>query len=201
MRLLHLVVVACVFATPGFADQIDLSSSKTNVSNWSVSEVYKGNVVTAPAVYLHKRVFGGVPGFKFPFSKKNGDANDGYWYADIGFTLPQGATKVKLVVTAVGVDDRCVVELNGKHVTDAGYDGPGDGFMTYKDGGANKPYTFVYGVGAQSVTVGGGFVDGVNDLRIIVNNTNNGIQGAPMPPGAGDHTSVGIKAYVTYDMN
>lgn len=201
MRFLYLAALACAFATPGFADQIDLSSSKTNVVNWTVSEVYKGNVVTAPAVYLHKRVFGGVPGFKFPFSRKNGDANDGYWYADIGFTLPPGATKVKLVITAMGVDDRCVVELNAKHVTDAGYDGPGEGFMTYKDGGENKPYTFVNGVGAQSVTVGHGFVDGVNDLRIIVNNTSDGIQGVPVPPAAGDHTNVGIKAYVTYETN
>jgi hypothetical protein len=198
--LLMLMISAC--ATPALAGQIDLSSTKKNIHNWQVSEVSDGNVISAPARFVHRTIFGGLAAFSFPFSRKNGyPQNDGYWYADIGFTLPANTASATLKISALGVDDRAVVELNGTIVTDAGLFGPGAGFMTYTDGGTNETRTFANGNGVQNVKIHQGLVTGANDLRIIINNTGDGIYGAPIPKKDGNPTVVGIVAVVKYTTN
>ena len=71
---------------------------------------------------------GGVAGF------------DGFWTAQLTFTIPAGATGVTLTYPAFTVDDRAVLELNG--VIFASGSSAGMGEMELTDGGPNNPYTF-----------------------------------------------------------
>ena len=158
-----------------------------------MSEITGGTVVSASPVDIGNTPFGNVPGFTIPFTDC-----DGFWYADIVFTIPAGARKPTLHITAIGVDDRAVVELNGKIVTSAGADDSGGGFMQLTDPGKNKPYTFKYVSGPVTVNVSKGLIIGANSLRIIVNNTMQSIHGSITPVNGNDPSDVGLAANVTY---
>jgi hypothetical protein len=125
--------------------------------------------------------------------------NNGYWYAQTKFTVPAGAVKTTLVISQLVVDDRCVVELNGKVIGATGIYSPGSGYMTMTNGGPNNAYSFTMKDGAKIDHVITGFVTGTNYLKVIVNNTGAGIQGAPVPPLILlNQTSFGIAAKVVY---
>lgn len=99
----------------------------------------------------------------------------GAWYADFLFTLPADATNVSLSFTNLVGDDRVVLQLNGTNIGDWFLNGnivnpplSGPGVMRFSGQTSDTSYTFT---GHTSGTVTSGFVAGVNDLRLVVNNT------------------------------
>lgn len=115
------------------------------------------------------------------------------------FTLPFGFSNAVLTISQLAIDDRGVVLLNGTIVDNGGIFGPGNGSLTLAPGGSNDPFTFTRGNGARNVVITTGFVTGVNSFRILVNDTNFGIGGAPLPGGV-NISSAGIVASLTYDV-
>jgi hypothetical protein len=71
--------------------------------------------------------------------------------------------------------------------------------MTYIDDGPNVARPFLHGEGPQTTKVRKFLVAGTNDLRIIVNNTGDGIFGGPIRKIRGNPTNFGISAVVRYD--
>ena len=114
------------------------------------------------------------------------------------FTLPAGFTNASLTISSLAADDRGVLELNGTIISNAGIFGPGVGAMTFTPGGPNDPFTFTHGNGAQNVVVTSGFLTGLNTLSLIVNDTNNGIFGAPLASGV-NISSTSAAASVSFD--
>lgn len=105
------------------------------------------------------------------------------------FTLPSGFLNPVLNIGNLYIDDRGVFELNDTIVSSTGIFGPGTGSMTFTPGGPNVPYVFAYGhgagggIGTQNLDVFAPFLTGLNTIDIIVNDTNNGIFGAPLANG------------------
>jgi hypothetical protein len=193
------ILLALTAAVPSYAAKIDVSTTKHNIAQWQASEVLNGQTYTLPAKYTKRTMYGTVHALEFPFyEERDIGRNDGFWYADLFFTLPNGATDPKLHLSSLIVDDRAVVELNGTIVSDGGIYGPGKGYMTFTDGGPNKSYTFKHGDGPQTIHTGKGFIAGTNDLRLIVNNTGQGIQGKPIVKIKGNPTYIGIVGHITY---
>ncbi len=172
------------------AQKIILDTNKKYASKWTVSEVSGGHVDTQPATF--SGISNKVGTIVFQFTD-----NDGFWYADNMFNLPAGATSIKLKITGLVADDRVVAELNGNIISNTGIGAPGNGYMTLVDMGANEQYAFTHAYGAQKTTIKEGFLTGMNDLRLIVNNTNQGIQGG-LVPGTNASTFTGISAVVTF---
>jgi hypothetical protein len=135
---------------------------------------------------------------------------NGFWYADETFTLPSNAVNVTLSFSGLFGDDRVVLELNGVMIGNATLPGEtGAGVMSFPGPGdtdlpspPDVDYTFT---GATSGTVTTGFVlGGLNDLRLIVNNTGHG--GFLTDPtvtfqGSGDTTEASVDATLTYEVN
>lgn len=96
------------------------------------------------------------------------------------FNLPAGFTGGSLTIQAISVDDRGVLRLNGTNISNAGIFGPGAGSMTFTPNGPNNPFTFTFGNGPQNLVLTAGLLEGLNTLDLIVNDTNNGIFGAPL---------------------
>lgn len=112
------------------------------------------------------------------------------------FTLPAGFLSPVLNIGSLSIDDRGVFELNDVIVSDAGIFGPGAGSMTFTPGGPNVPYVFAHGNGTQDLDVFGPFLTGLNTIDILVNETRNGIFGAPL---AGvELSSVNFSGTVTF---
>jgi hypothetical protein len=98
------------------AGRIDLNTTPINAIQWRVSALSGGTLMTATPTYIGNTYWSSVPGFTIPFT-----ACDGFWTADISFAIPTGAVNPLLHITAIGVDDRAVVELNGRIITSAHY--------------------------------------------------------------------------------
>ncbi|MBZ5723457.1 MAG: hypothetical protein LAP87_00530 [Acidobacteriia bacterium] len=124
-------------------------------------------------------------------------AFDGFWVANLTFTLPTGATAPSLNITGFRGDDRAVLELNGNPtpILNVGVSGStGAGLMQFTDGGATTPFTFNASTFPATGTFTTGFVTGLNTLTIIVNNTSAGGIGAAtgtLTPGDGTRTLLG----------
>lgn len=114
------------------------------------------------------------------------------------FTLPTGFTNTSLTIGSLNVDDRGVLELNGTIISNAGIFGPGSGSMTLFPGGPNDPFTFTFGNGVQNLVITAGFLEGLNTLDLIVNDTNNGIFGAPLAGGV-NISGADVVASVSFD--
>jgi hypothetical protein len=114
------------------------------------------------------------------------------------FSLPAGFTNASLTIETLSVDDRGVLQLNGTNISNAGIFGPGSGAMTFTPGGPNNPFTFTFGNGVQNLIITSGFLAGLNDLDLIVNDTNNGIFGAPLGGGVNISTAT-LDAFVTFN--
>ena|ERR1017187_9774801 len=121
---------------------------------------------------------------------------DGFWVADLIFTIPAGATGVTLTFSGLHVDDRAVVSLNGASFASLGIGGGGSGSMVLVDHGPNDPYTFLQDL---TGTVTSGFnIGGTNTIEWIINNTGDGIGAAPQDLSGGDYTSFAMTGTVSY---
>jgi hypothetical protein len=115
------------------------------------------------------------------------------------FTLPVGFTNAVLTITELNVDDRGVVLLNGTIVDSGGIFGPGTGSLVLTPGGPSQTFSF-NGNGARNLAITTGFVAGLNAFSIVVNDTNNGIFGDPLPGGVNISTAR-LRATLTYDVS
>jgi PEP-CTERM motif len=97
-----------------------------------------------------------------------------FWTATDTFNL-SSVNGASLAIADLFADDRVVVELNGNIVAAAGLFAPGEGTFIFTPTGAQVPQSFL-GNGLQTISAGG-LVVGANTIELIVNNTNNGING------------------------
>ena len=115
------------------------------------------------------------------------------------FSLPAGFTNASLTIESLSADDRGVLQLNGTNISNAGIFGPGNGSMTFVLGGPNNPFTFTFGNGTQNLVITSGFAEGLNELDLIVNDTNSGIFGEPLAGGV-NISSAFLDAFVTFQV-
>ena len=116
------------------------------------------------------------------------------------FTLPTGFTNAQLSIDFLYIDDRGLLQLNGTTIASAGIFGPGSGFMTLTPGGSNDPFTFAFASGVDpNLVITSGFLEGSNTLSVLVNDTNEGIGGAPLAGGV-NISDVNVVATVTFDV-
>lgn len=101
--------------------------------------------------------------------------NVGFWTASYSFNLT--STNDTLSISDLASDDRVVVELNGTAVAAAGIFAPGNGSFIFTPTGSQVPYNSFLTNGAQTISATSPFIDGLNTIELIVNNTNNGIYG------------------------
>jgi hypothetical protein len=190
--------VFAVLCSPLNAGTIDLS---TGPANWTVSIPSAGVSNATPFGN------GGSDGTNLKLdSVGNGSGTwvtggsfgtfDGFWVADLTFTIPAGATGVTLSFSGLHVDDRAVVSLNGASFASLGGGGGGLGEMMFVDGGPNNSYTFLQNL---TGTLTSGFnIGGPNTIEWIINNTGNGISGAPHGLSGGDYTSFALDGTLSY---
>ncbi len=111
------------------------------------------------------------------------EVGPGFWTRTTEFFLPSSATDINLNITGFSADDRAVLTLNGTVITSTGIYGPGPGFFQFSAGGPNVPYTFAGGGHPNdpfeplNLNFTSGFLNGLNTLTFIINNTTEGIQG------------------------
>jgi hypothetical protein len=100
----------------------------------------------------------------------------------------------------VSVLRRCAAAQVGRgHHSDQRYclsNGKDD--MQFHDPGNNRPYYFKFKSGTVSFTDTTDLKSGHNDIRIIVNNTGNGINGHIEPVNEGNPSYFGIVATASY---
>ena len=123
-------------------------------------------------------------------------AFDGFWVADLTFTIPAGATGVALNFSNLQVDDRAVVYLNGAPFASLAQGGGGLGEMMFVDGVSDVPYTF-----AQNLTgtLTSGFnIGGTNTIEAIVNNTGCGRCNPPDGLSSGNPTDFAMVGTLSY---
>jgi hypothetical protein len=129
----------------------------------------------------------------------------GFWLADYVFYLAYGATNISLSYSDFYVDDRGLLLLNGNPIVASGIPYNGNynpGSLVYTDGGSPQPYSsFVGPYGSVSGTVTSGFnTGGFNTLRVIVNNTYQGVFGPDFPLLGSDGTAVRLSGAVSYTL-
>ena len=191
--------VFAVLCSPLNAGTIDLS---TGPANWTVSIPSAGVSNATPFGN------GGSDGTNLKLdSVGNGSGTwvtggsfgtfDGFWVADLTFTIPAGATGVTLSFSNLKVDDRAVVYLNGTSFASLGSTGGGVGEMMFSDGAPEVSYTFLQNL---SGTLTSGFnIGGTNTIEWIINNTGNGISGTTKNVNqGGDYTSFAMDGTLSY---
>lgn len=199
-----LSVIVCVLAlqTPALGDTLSLGTSG-NAANWSItgagatgSPAYQVSTNGAGEISLTSN---GLESGTFVSGGSLASFN-GFWYADEDFSLPSNASNVTLGFNSLYGNDRTVLELNGIILGDADYDGTtGSGVFSFLPGPPDVSYTFT---GTHSGTTASGFIfGGVNDLRLVVNNT--GLTPSTTTPTAtfqtsGDATDAYLNATLTY---
>ena len=114
------------------------------------------------------------------------------------FILPVGFINPSLTITDLNIDDRGVLQLNGVTVDSAGIFGPGTTTIVLTPGGPAVPQSYAAN-GPRNVVVTTGFVAGTNSLNIIVNDTNSGINGVPLPGGV-NISGTSLVATLQYDI-
>ena len=125
-------------------------------------------------------------------------AFDGFWVADLTFTIPAGATGVTLNFSNLQVDDRAVVYLNGTSFASLAQGGGGLGEMMFVDGVSDVPYTF-----AQNLTgtLTSGFnIGATNTIEAIVNNTGCGRCNPPDGLSSGNPTDFAMEGTLSYSL-
>lgn len=195
------IAVVGVLVSNANATVLDLST--TTAANWVVTG---GGAVNAPAFqHTQGRVTltsNGTLGGTFATGGSYDNFN-GYWYTDAKFTLPANAQNVYLDFSNLIGDDRVVLELNGTIIGDyfliQSNKATGDGVFSFLPGPTDVPYTFQ---GMTTNIINTGFIlGGVNDLRMIVNNTaagTNMFKPTITFSGSGQFTHAGIQAYINY---
>jgi hypothetical protein len=96
------------------------------------------------------------------------------------------------------VDDRAVIELNGVKITAVGTTTNGEGDMELQDPGQNRPYYFAFLSGPVSFSDKTHLKPGLNEIRVIVNDTGNGINGTIEPIYRDRPSYFGIVGKVSY---
>jgi hypothetical protein len=187
------MITACCSAGVVQAATIQVTTDSDQARKWRVEEIRNGHVVSKRAVFMGSNIWGHVNSITVPFTYC-----DGYWRAVRRFHIPIGATNLVLHITALGVDDRAVIKLNGTRITSVGTTANGEGDMQFHDPGENVPYNFQFIAGNVSFTDKTHLKTGRNDFRVIVNNTYEGINGTITPITKNDPSGFGIKATVTY---
>jgi hypothetical protein len=170
-----------------------LETTKRDLSKWTVYEITDGQIVSAAPKYNGTNTWGDIDSFTIPFTNC-----DGYWYLKRRFHIPVGATNLVLKITGLGVDDRAVIVLNHVRVTSVGTTAAGEGEMQFHDPGKSKPYDFQFVAGQVTFTDSVDLKPGRNELKIVVNNTNEGIKGNIVPINQDSPSSFGIAATVSY---
>ncbi len=172
---------------------IHLDTTLNHISRWTVYEITNGQIVSAPAAYFGANIWGKVPSLTVPFTNC-----DGYWYAKRAIHIPVGATNIVLKITRLGVDDRAVILVNHIGITGVGTTAKGAGQMQFHDPGQNRNYIFQFIAGRVSFTDTTHLQPGRNEIRVIVNNTNEGIHGTIQPINQYSPSGFGIAATITY---
>jgi len=103
-----------------------------------------------------------------------------------------------LHIKALGVDDRAVIKLNDVKITSVGTTANGNGNMQFRDPGNNRRYNFQFKAGPVSFIDKTDLRPGYNELKVIVNNTDQGIQGTLQPVTQQDPSFFGMDATITY---
>jgi hypothetical protein len=193
------IILAFVLATMGYSVAwarsgiIAIDTRRVHTGEWTVQEVSGGQLITAPAVYNGTGSYGDIPNITIPFTDC-----DGLWYARRRFRIPIGAANLIFTIRGLGVDDRAVVFLNHVAITSVGTTANGQGYMQFTDSGKNKPYDFQFIAGKVSFTDDVHLHPGINELLLVVNNTDQGISGAIDQVTGGNPSNVGIDATITY---
>jgi hypothetical protein len=129
-----------------------------------------------------------------------GDFANSYYTVDATFVLPVGFSNAVLNTSLFAADDRAVLQLNGTNVSETGIflrSGGSGSFYFLPDGSDNAAYNFRYSNDTSTFDpILGPFVAGTNTLHFIVNNTNNGIVGGPVP---GNHAALYFEGTVSFD--
>jgi hypothetical protein len=124
-----------------------------------------------------------------------------FWTLTKEFVLPTGFSNAVLDIELLAADDRVVMRLNDAIVASEGIFGPGTGAMVLTEGGPTETFTFDYGhTTTDFASITAGFVEGLNTLEFIVNNTNRGIYGDLVTPGGGDVNNLTFTGTLTYDV-
>lgn len=193
-----LFLVVCfgvsIYAFPSPGTSVDLGTA-SSASNWLVTGA---GATASPGMQWGGSVSISTTGDSTGTFITGGSAGafNGFWLADRTFTIPAGATGVSLTVTALDADDRVLLQLNGTTIGNTGFYAPGTGQMRLTSGGTDDPYTFT---NVTSGTISTGLViGGSNTLRMIVNNTGNGIFGACTTVSSGNGTGAHVVATLTY---
>jgi hypothetical protein len=204
-----LVTLALLASTAGGQAQISVTNyfSTTNAQTWQIA----GGGVTNATGYEVKL------GSYFPqlsiFSDGDPDSCvagvtnfTGFWLADYIFWLPYGASNISLTYWQLFVRDRGLLLLNGNPIIATGNPFLGNynsGALVLTDGGSPQPYSFVGLNGSVTGTVTNGFdVGGFNTLRVIINQTFQGVIGSDLPVSALDtvDTVLSLSGAVSYTL-
>lgn len=112
----------------------------------------------------------------------------GFWLADYIFCLPYGAANISLNYWDFFADDRGLLLLNGNPIVATGISSPtgfNPGWLVLTDGGSGQAYSFVGPNGSVSGTMTNGFnIGGLNTLRVIINQTFQGVCCDDLPVSA-----------------
>lgn len=200
------VGVMCVLGSAGMSVQgatVNLGTSG-NAANWRVTGAGATAVVPFQTSANHageiSLTSNALKGGTFVTGGSLASFN-GFWYADIPFSLPANAVNVSLSFDSFYGNDRAVLQLNGVNIGNMDHlDATGNGVMSFPPGPPDVPFTIT---GVTSGTATSGFIlGGSNTLRMIINNTGVTSISAPTATFAstGDATDAFVNATVTYDV-
>lgn len=122
-----------------------------------------------------------------------------WWSMTYSFTLPSDARNFAISFLYLSADDRAVVRFNGAPVISFGIGGPGPGKFRFTADGVDQDRNFSSGNGevSGSFTTGQKLEPAVNQLTVIVNNTNAGIGGATGATGPSSAALAAVLRYAT----
>jgi hypothetical protein len=187
----------------GFAGATIIVGTSNNASSWLITG---GGATAVPAFQTSANHPGEISltgnAFRSGSFASGGSlpAFDGFWFADLTFTLPTNAAGTTLNFDSLYGNDRVVLQLNGTIIGNATYSGAmGPGVMRFPGGFLDVAFTFT---GTTSGTIRSGFLPGINTLRLVVNNTGQESISAPTASFAGgaDATDAFLNATVTYEI-
>ena len=198
-------VASVVFFPPQFANGVTITvGTSNNASGWLITG---GGATAARAFQTSANHAGEISltsnGFRNGSFVSGGSlaAFNGFWFADLTFTLPPNAEGTTLNFDTLYGNDRVVLQLNGTNIGNADHLGAtGPGVMRFPGGLLDVAFTFT---GTTSGTISSGFLPGTNTLRLVVNNTGQVPISAPTATFAssGDATDVFLNATVTYEIS
>jgi hypothetical protein len=168
---------------------VRVASTPQYLSSW----VFSNGVGPADVINSDFGIFPGNP--SAPIYAINGtlyspwvptDPNfNGYWTATYTFNISNLDTSApqSISISSSAIDDRGVFLLNGQPLFATGLGGaPGTGPFQYDPNGPYLPVAFNYVTGSFSGS-GSYLVNGVNTLKVVINNTGSGIPGGIFPYG------------------